>query len=87
MGKQKRLHIYAVFFINKWWPETGSNRRHADFQSAALPTELSGRFAPQQGDEFVSVNKAIEDVKFIFLVGREIYSYFDMSVDSSIIAI
>ena len=24
------------------WPEAGSNRRHADFQSAALPTELSG---------------------------------------------
>ena len=24
-------------------PEPGSNQRHADFQSAALPTELSGR--------------------------------------------
>ena len=24
----------------KWWPRPGSNRRHADFQSAALPTEL-----------------------------------------------
>ena len=23
-----------------WWPGTESNRRHADFQSAALPTEL-----------------------------------------------
>ena len=23
-----------------WWPRPGSNRRHADFQSAALPTEL-----------------------------------------------
>ena len=26
-----------------WWPETESNRRHGDFQSPALPTELSGR--------------------------------------------
>jgi hypothetical protein len=26
----------------KWCPETDLNRRHADFQSAALPTELSG---------------------------------------------
>ena len=26
----------------KWWPEAGSNRRHTDFQSVALPTELSG---------------------------------------------
>jgi hypothetical protein len=25
-----------------WWPEPESNQRHADFQSAALPTELSG---------------------------------------------
>ncbi len=25
-----------------WWPETGSNRRPSDFQSDALPTELSG---------------------------------------------
>ena len=27
---------------SKWWPEAGSNRRHTDFQSVALPTELSG---------------------------------------------
>ena len=26
-----------------WWPETESNCRHEDFQSSALPTELSGR--------------------------------------------
>ena len=25
-----------------WWPEVELNHRHADFQSAALPTELSG---------------------------------------------
>lgn len=25
-----------------WCPEADSNHRHADFQSAALPTELSG---------------------------------------------
>ena len=25
----------------KWWRETESNRRHGDFQSPALPTELS----------------------------------------------
>ena len=28
--------------IWKWWPEADSNRRHRDFQSLALPTELSG---------------------------------------------
>ena len=26
-----------------WWPGTESNRRHCDFQSHALPTELPGR--------------------------------------------
>ncbi len=25
-----------------WWPELESNQRHKDFQSFALPTELSG---------------------------------------------
>ena len=27
-----------------WWPRTESNRRHGDFQSPALPTELLGHF-------------------------------------------
>ena len=27
-----------------WWPEVESNHRHEDFQSSALPTELSGHF-------------------------------------------
>ena len=26
-----------------WWPEVESNHRHGDFQSPALPTELSGQ--------------------------------------------
>ncbi len=33
----------------KWCPETELNRRHADFQSAALPTELSGHRWKGQG--------------------------------------
>ena len=28
--------------IGKWCPEAESNHRHEDFQSSALPTELSG---------------------------------------------
>ena len=39
--------IIAFRLINKlmmdfkWWPEAESNCRHEDFQSSALPTELS----------------------------------------------
>lgn len=33
------LHLYRE---NKEWPELESNQRHKDFQSSALPTELSG---------------------------------------------
>jgi hypothetical protein len=29
----------------KWCPEPELNQRHADFQSAALPTELSGHLS------------------------------------------
>ena len=29
---------------NQWWLETESNRPHEDFQSSALPTELSSPF-------------------------------------------
>ena len=32
--------FYAVLFTYIWWPGPGSNRRHTDFQSVALPTEL-----------------------------------------------
>ena len=31
--------------LNKWCPEAESNHRHGDFQSPALPTELSGHVA------------------------------------------
>ena len=30
-------------YIGKWCPEVESNHRHKDFQSFALPTELSGQ--------------------------------------------
>ncbi len=32
----------ALKAILKWWPDAESNCGHKDFQSSALPTELSG---------------------------------------------
>ena len=34
----------VAIYYNKWCPEAESNHRHGDFQSPALPTELSGHF-------------------------------------------
>ena len=44
-----RHKVSRRFLRNKWCPETELNRRHADFQSAALPTELSGHVGPKAG--------------------------------------
>ena len=38
MTKVKRSNV-----LEEWCPGTESNRRHCDFQSHALPTELPGR--------------------------------------------
>jgi hypothetical protein len=35
--------------VQEWCPGAGSNHRHCDFQSHALPTELPGHFPRPQG--------------------------------------
>ena len=42
-NKKPQGIIFAWGFSVFWCPETESNRRHGDFQSPALPTELPGR--------------------------------------------
>ena len=42
--KPNLIRALAAFQRRKWWPEVESNHRHEDFQSSALPTELSGHF-------------------------------------------
>ena len=42
------VSVFQRYFYGKWCPETESNRRHEDFQSSALPTELSGHSAKVQ---------------------------------------
>ena len=43
MDLQLRAYVgSALKAILKWWPDAESNCGHKDFQSSALPTELSG---------------------------------------------
>ena len=43
ISKKCLVNISVLLKAKKeeWWSETESNRRHGDFQSPALPTELS----------------------------------------------
>jgi hypothetical protein len=36
----ENIAIPYITFGKMWWEGTESNRRHTDFQSVALPTEL-----------------------------------------------
>src|SRR5271168_2583724 len=36
------VEVRGSLWMMKWWPGRELNPRHADFQSAALPTELPG---------------------------------------------
>ena len=38
-----KVALYQMSYTRIWCPGPESNQRHADFQSAALPTELSGQ--------------------------------------------
>ena len=54
-GSTTELHPHDIMFLKKhhlkWCPEAESNHRHGDFQSPALPTELSGLMVGLQGFE------------------------------------
>src|SRR5262245_749073 len=42
----------AVTTNEEWWAGTGLNRRHQDFQSCALPTELPARAGFREDEEY-----------------------------------
>ncbi len=48
--------------MNKWCPDSESNQGHGDFQSPALPTELSG----QRGA--LNRNPPTASMKFLYLL-------------------
>jgi hypothetical protein len=43
LQKEKTGNIVNLKMSPGMWPELESNQRHKDFQSSALPTELSGQ--------------------------------------------
>src|SRR5688500_5794572 len=53
-------HRSSLLLLCFKWPGTESNRRHADFQSAALPTELPGRTPCADCDAVSQCNSAPE---------------------------
>ena len=57
-----------------WWPEVESNHRHADFQSAALPTELSGH----RDDSFYRIIKIKPKKNRANLVGRTLWVFVNL---------
>ncbi len=59
---------------DRWWPGTGSNRRHKDFQSFALPTELPGLYK----NKFIVNKKAFVHPKITYFIKKQfVYVYRD----------
>ncbi len=46
-----KVALYQMSYTRIWCPGPESNQRHVDFQSTALPTELSGQVATRNGLE------------------------------------
>ena len=44
-----KVALYRMSYTRKWCLRSESNQRHADFQSAALPTELQRHMATEKG--------------------------------------
>ena len=45
-----KVALYQMSYARMWCPEPESNQRHEDFQSSALPTELSGHNGGPNGN-------------------------------------
>ena len=46
-----KVALYQMSYARKWCLRSELNQRHADFQSAALPTELQRQMATKMGLE------------------------------------
>jgi hypothetical protein len=63
---KKRKSPHCCELSKCWWPGAESNCRHADFQSAALPTELPGLILNQSANVgFVCKSRIIANIMAI----------------------
>ncbi len=62
--------ISAGYGQGEWCPETDSNRRHCDFQSHALPTELSGQSGEPERGRLLALRVGPVQPGFGIFVGR-----------------
>ena len=62
-----KVALYQMSYARRWCPEPESNQRHVDFQSTALPTELSGQIfsAPMGAAWGISTPKGTHEMKSI----------------------
>ena len=60
-----KVALYQMSYARRWCPEPESNQRHVDFQSTALPTELSGQiFRPaKRRGRGISTPKGTHEMK------------------------
>jgi hypothetical protein len=69
LNQERRERKLLKIQSGRWWPGTESNRRHEDFQSSALPTELPGRSL-----EILLKNFAESRSRVIFCRARQFFS-------------
>ena len=54
-----KLKLFLRVLKVWWWPVSESNQGHSDFQSLALPTELTGHVMRSEFYSFVSKKELI----------------------------
>ncbi len=58
--RQKQKPAFWAGSLNEWCPDSESNQGHGDFQSPALPTELSGQRGALNPIRFASSTKFLQ---------------------------
>ncbi len=59
------LDFVGTLWKKEWWPGTELNRRHIDFQSTALPTELPGHLLQKLLNRLTEVPTRTELLKHL----------------------